>query len=186
MGRNKHRRNMNAHPFINYGIALVMVNKNRPNVSEITKKDLIEEIENGINHFRIKPLVEITDQASVKFHYVDIEKGNPEQGVYLSSSVLASDLTAKNTYAALRKLKEELNKAKPANIDVTRGITPVAGEFGSFGKSIGRGKPKTDIQTASYCLITTTTHQKPCMSFKTITSKKTERENPFCFFMIVK
>ena len=168
---------MNLHPFINYGIALVMVNKNRPNVSEILNKDLIEEMENSINHFRVKPTVEITDQTSVKFQYVDIEKGNPKQGIYLASSILASDKSAGQVYAALKKLKEELNKPKPTNIDITRAITPVAGEFASFGKSIGRGKPKTDVQTASYCAITTSTHQKPCMAFKTLKKDKVETEN---------
>lgn len=168
---------MSLHPYVKYGMALVMVNKNRLDASEISKNDLIEEIQNGINHFRIKPNVEIIDQTSVKFEYADIEKGSPKQGVYLSSSILATDKTADKVYSAMKKLKEELGKAKSANIDITRGITPVSGEFASFGKSIGRGKPKTDINTASYCVITTSTHQKPCMAFKTLKKDAPETEN---------
>ncbi len=168
---------MMSHPYINYGKALVMVNKNRLDVSEISKEDLIEEIQNGINHFRVKPNVEITDQTSVKFGYADIEKGNTKQGIYLSCSVLASDKGAVQVYSALKKMKEELGKAKSSNVDITRAITPVSGEFASFGKSIGRGKPKTDIQTASFCAITTSTHQKPCMAFKTQKKDKPESEN---------
>lgn len=168
---------MSLHPYVKYGMALVMVNKNRLDASEISKNDLIEEIQNGINHFRIKPNVVITDQTSVKFEYADIEKGNTKQGVYLSSSILATDKGAVQVYSALNKMKEELSKNKPVNIDITRAITPVSGEFASFGKSIGRGKPKTDIHTASYCAITTSTHQKPCMAFKTLKKDKQETEN---------
>lgn len=168
---------MSLHPYVKYGMALIMVNKNRLDVSEISRKDLIEEIQNGINHFRIKPNVEITDQTTVKFEYADIEKGNTKQGVYLSCSVLTTDKGALQVYSALNKMKEELSKNKPVNIDITRAITPVSGEFASFGKSIGRGKPKTDINTASYCAITTSTHQKPCMAFKTLKKDKPETEN---------
>jgi CRISPR-associated protein Cas8c/Csp2 len=177
MGRDKNRRNMMSHPYINYGKALVMVNKNRLDIAEISKEDLIEEIQNGINHFRIKPNMEITDQTSVKFDYADIEKGDTKKGIYLSCSILASDKGAVQVYSALKKMKEELGKAKSGNVDITRAITPVSGEFASFGKSIGRGKPKTDVNTAAYCAITTSTHQKPCMAFKTLKKDKPESEN---------
>ena len=82
---------MSLHPYVKYGMALVMVNKNRLDVSEISKNDLIEEIQNGINHFRIKPNVEITDQTSVKFEYADIEKGKSLKDVAAAYKAINKD-----------------------------------------------------------------------------------------------
>lgn len=168
---------MKLHPFINYGMAVVMVNKNYDDAVNISKADLAEEVEICLNHFRVKPNVEIIDQTSVEFEYTNDEKGNPAQGVYLSSSVLTTDKGAGQVYAALNKLKEDLDKNKSSNVDITRAITPVSGEFASFGKVIGRGKPKTSIEIASFCAITTSTNKKPCLAFKTVKKEKVEIEN---------
>lgn len=166
------------HPFINYGIAVVLAKNNLVNPDNITRQHLIDEIENGINHFRVKPSLAIINQAFVKFIYCDEESGNPSKGVYLSSSVLATDKNAKQVFAALKKIKLELANAKAATIDITRSITPIAGEFANFGaNSISRGKPKTNLETASFCLITTTTHKKPAIAFKTFKKAKAEIEN---------
>jgi len=168
---------MSSHPFINYGIALVMANNNIKHQSDISRQNLIDEIQRGLNHFRVKPNSIITDQVSVKFSYCDDSKGNPAQGVYLSSSVLTTDKEAKNVYKAFHTLKTELSKSKSLTVEITKAISPIAGEFGRFGSSIGRGKPKTSIEIAAYCLITTTTNKKPSLAFKTIKKEKTETEN---------
>ncbi|MBW7941325.1 MAG: type I-PGING CRISPR-associated protein Cas8c/Csp2 [Candidatus Kuenenia stuttgartiensis] len=167
-----------THPYINYGIAIVLAKNNLANPDDITRQHLIDEIENGINHFRVKPDSAIINQASVKFIYCNEESGNPSKGIYLSSSILATDKSAKQVFAALKKIKAELVNTKAANIDITRSITPIAGEFANFGaNSISRGKPKTNLETASFCLITTTTHKKPAIAFKTYKKAKAEIEN---------
>lgn len=170
--------NTQTHPFINYGIAVVLAKNNLTNPDNITRQHLIDEIENGINHFRVKPDSAITNQVSVKYIYCNEESGNPSKGVYLSSSILAIDKNAKQVFAALKKIKIELANAKTKNIDITRSITPIAGEFANFGEnSITRGKPKTTLEIASLCLITTTTHKKPAIAFKTFKKAKAEIEN---------
>lgn len=167
-----------THPFINYGAAVVLAKNNLVSPDDITRQHLVAEIENGINHFRVKPDSAITNQASVKFFYCDEESGNPGKGVYLSPTILATDKNAKQVFTALKKIKSELGKARAANIDITRSITPIAGEFTNFGvNSISRGKPKTSLETASLCLITTTTHKKPSIAFKTFKKAKSEIEN---------
>lgn len=168
---------MNNHPFVNYGIALVMANNNIEHQSKITKQNLIDEIQSGINHFRVKPNSEIADQATVKFSYCDEAKGNPKQGVYLAASVLTTDKSASQVYSALIKMREHLIEDKSGSVDITRAISPIAGEFGRFGSSISRGKPKTSIDIAAFCLITTSTNKKPSFAFKTIKKEKTEIEN---------
>lgn len=169
---------INTHPFINYGIAVVMSKNNLSSSDEITRLHLINEIDNSINHFRVKPESIVTNQSTAKFTYCNEESGNPTIGVYLAPSVLATDKSAKQVFAALKKVKEELGKDKAINIDITRSITPIAGEFGNFGvNSIGRGKPKTSIETAAYCIISTSTHHKPSIAFKTQKKEKAEIEN---------
>lgn len=169
---------ISTHPFVKYGIATVLRENDLSGLNDITRQHLIREIENSINHFRVKPENAINEQKSVKFIYCNEESGNPNQGIYLAPSVLATDKSAKQVYSALRKVIVELKKDKSANTDISRSMTPIAGEFASFGtNSIGRGSPKTSIETAAYCIITTSTEKKPSIAFKTIKKEKKEIEN---------
>lgn len=172
---------MNMHPFINYGKAVVLASNGLTKESSISKEMLIEEVSRLINHFRVKPDIEILDQTSVKFSYCNIEKGNPKEGVYLSPSILATDKSAGQVFSALNKLKNDLSNDKITNIDITRAISPISGEFTRFGSAIGRGKPKSPIDIAVFCSIATSTHRKPCFSFKTIKKEKIETENQGIF-----
>ena len=137
-----------------------------------------QEIENSKNHFRIKPEGIYLKQKTMKFIYCDEAKGKPEDGIYLASNVLATDKSAKDVYSSFEKILQELKKQKSTNIDITRGIAPISGEYGRFGvNSIGRGKPKLSIEKAALSLITTTTEKKPCLSFKVFAKGKIETEN---------
>lgn len=157
-----------THPFIKYGIAVSLVQSNIDDPSLITKDRLKEEIERGINHFRIKPEGDFKDKKNIKFSYTDELKGNTPNGIYLAPNILSSDRDATDIPKALNDLILALKSDRIKKEDIKRSITPVSGEFTNFGtKSIGRGKPKTDIFTACFCAITTTTPSKPSMSFKT-------------------
>lgn len=167
-----------THPFVKYGAAVILRENNLSSVKDVSRQHLIKEIENSINHFRVQPESSINDQKTVKFIYCNEESGNPSKGIYLSSSVLASDKSAKQVYAALHKLKEELHKDKSISIDISRSMTPMAGEFASFGaNTIGRGSPKTSIEVASFCIITSSTEKKPSIAYRTVKKEKTEIEN---------
>src|SRR5690606_36258097 len=64
------------------------------------------------------------------------------------------------------------------NVDISRSMTPIAGEFAGFGaNTIRRGSPKTSIEVASFCIITTSTEKKPSIAYKTVKKEKTEIEN---------
>lgn len=169
---------ISTHPFVKYGAAVILKENNLSSIKDISRQHLIREIKNAINHFRVQPETMINGQKTVKFVYCSEESGNPSKGIYLSSSVLASDKSAKQVYSALNRLKGELQKDKSISIDILRSMTPIAGEFASFGvNAIGRGSPKASIEIASFCIITTSTEKKPSISYKTIKKEKTEREN---------
>ncbi len=166
-----------THPYIKYGLAITMVNSDVYDSSFITKENINEEIERGINYFRVKPQSDNQNKTEIKYEFSNEEKGDPALGVYLSPFILSDDRGAVKVIKALKELSVKLNLNSESKIDITRSITPLSGEFGSFGKAIGRGKPKTDIYIASYCAITTSTPFKPSMAYKTFNKGKFEREN---------
>ncbi|MDP1764287.1 MAG: type I-PGING CRISPR-associated protein Cas8c/Csp2 [Sediminibacterium sp.] len=166
-----------THPYIKYGLAITMVNNNLDDSSFITKENLKKEIERGINYFRVKPQNDNRNKTEIKYEFSNEEKGAPALGVYLSPFILSDDRGAVKVIKALKELSTKLNINKNSKIDITRSITPLSGEFGSFGRTIGRGKPKTDVCIAAYCAIATSTPFKPAMTYKTFNKGKFEREN---------
>jgi len=166
-----------VHPYIKYGLAITMVNNGIDNSSGITNENLKEEIQRGINCFRVKPKNDDRTKPEIKYEFVDEEKGAPTLGIYLSPFILSDDRGAVKVIKALKELISKLNSNKISKIDITRSISPLSGEYGSFGKSIGRGKPKTDIFSAACCAITTSSPLKPAMAYKTFNKGKFEREN---------
>lgn len=155
-----------THPFIKYGLAIVMRENNLSSVDEVTRGHLINEIENSKNHFRVKP-ASSGKANTVNFHFSNDQKGSPSKGVYLAPNVLGTDMSARNIFSSFDKLIGQIQKGKPDTIDLTRGITTVTGEYLSFGaKTTGRGKPKVPIEIAALSLITNTTEKKPCLNFR--------------------
>lgn len=164
---------MSTHPFIKYGVAVVLRENNLSKVEDITRQHLIKEIENSINHFRVKPEGVINDQKFVKFTYSNDPKPQADKGIYLSPSILHIDKTSqKNMYPALLKMLEVLNDDKVNKVTITNTIAPVSAEYCSFGAVVGRGKPSLPISDAANCIITTTTNKKPCISYKTYIKEK--------------
>jgi CRISPR-associated protein Cas8c/Csp2 len=167
-----------SHPFIKYGIAVTLVNSGLADQSLIEKENLITEITRGVNHFRVKPINDFKEKKSVKFEYTNELKGNTAIGLYLASTILSSDKDATDIPKALNDLRQSLRDSDRKKQEIKRSITPISGEFTSFGsKAIGRGKPKTDLFIAAYCAITTSTPLKPAMTYKTFNKGKFEREN---------
>lgn len=56
---------ISTHPFVKYGIATVLRENDLSGINDITRQHLIREIENSINHFRVKPENAINEQKSV-------------------------------------------------------------------------------------------------------------------------
>jgi len=165
-----------THPYIKYGIAVTLVNSGNSEYSLITKDNLRDEIERGINHFRVKPIGNYEDKLEVQFNFTN-EPGVAKNGSYLSPFVLSTDKEARNAFSALLSTLKALDEKPKKSYSLTKGHAPVIGEFGNFGETISRGKPKTDLNTAAYCTITTSTPSKPSMAFKTFIKRTYKREN---------
>lgn len=179
---------MILHPYIKYGAALIMAKKGYSSIEEITSKDLLSELEEGINAFRLKPGESIEGKNKIKYVFVKEEKGNPQEGIFLSPNVISTDSQAKNTWNQIMKIIQVLQQndwetqkilfndlhIDKKNIfhrlkDISKAVAPVAGEFVSFSEqgNIGRGNPKSPFVEKILAAITTLTPWKPCLQYRT-------------------
>jgi len=154
------------HPYIKYAQALIMVENNLVDCEEITADQIKNEIDKGLNVFRVKPLGMFDEKTNVKYGFCKEEKGNTSFGVFLSPNVATTDMLAKNTWKAANDLMEELQKT-PLNKsdDLTMSIVPTTGEYLSFSlnSGIGRGKPRLSLLGRGLGIVTTLTRNKPCL-----------------------
>ena len=151
-----------THPYIKYALALLMEeNVSINNLSDVTESDVKKELQKGLDSFRMKPASDFICKDSVKFIYSS-EQNKASNNIYLSPNIISDDIHANNLY---KKLKEFCSKSLSLSKQdgLTQSLAPTSGEFSTFGKQIGRGKPKATILEHCLALITSTTRSKPCL-----------------------
>lgn len=156
----------NLHPYISFGQALVMLENDLKYPTEITSRNLKDEIEIGISSFRTLPSEAFEGKEKIKYQFGKIEKGNPEKGIFLSPSIITTDMLAKNTWKGAQQLIEKNDTEDlTINENATMALSPLSGEYLSFSTNggIGRGKPKSNLLEMSLSMITTLTSSKPCL-----------------------
>lgn len=157
------------HPYIRYAQALIMNENGLNSCGEIISEQIISEIENGLNSFRLQPVQAIEGKDKVKFDFTRIEKGDPKQGLFLAPNVISKDKFSRfiwkegNTLLTALK-KDTINKLE----DISMSVAPVAGEYLSFSiqGNIGRGNPKVSIYEQGLSAVTTLTPYKPCLQYR--------------------
>jgi CRISPR-associated protein Cas8c/Csp2 len=155
-----------VHPFTQYSKALLMNIFELSSDEEITSQHIKEQIEVGLNHFRVSPSEVFEGKEKVKYGYAKIEKGNTEIGVFLAPSIVAEDKGAKKTFAAAESIIQSLNeKELSTQVDAKKNAAPLTGEYLSFNLAGGitRGKPKCSLSDIGLNMITTLTPYKPCI-----------------------
>jgi CRISPR-associated protein Cas8c/Csp2 len=146
----------------------MLVNK-LPDCASIRKEHIIAEIEKGLHSFRVQPRESFEGKKRVEYDFSDTEKGNPNEGIFLSPNVLSSDKSAKYLISGAQNLIKELNyHALDEEGELTMAIAPVTGEYLSFSQQggVGRGKPKATLMERGLCAVTTLTRSKPCFQYK--------------------
>lgn len=154
------------HPYIKYAQALIMVENNLVDCTEITANQIRNEIEKGLDEFRVKPFNAFTGQNHVGYHFCKEEKGNTNLGVFLSPHVIATDQSASNTWEAGNALIQELqNNPLNNSKDIKMGVAPTSGEYLTFSSTgkIGRGTSKSTLLERGLSMITTLTKNKPSL-----------------------
>ena len=158
---------MITHPYIKYGIALVMEKNSLHNQNEICLKHIVDEIQDGLNSFRLKPCCNWEGQKTVRFTYTN-EDGSARVFKFLSPHVVTTDKQAQNTK---KSALNYINQSQGAGTDflskgekIGMSEVPIAGEFSSFSDKIGRGSAKTTKMIQGFGLVTTLTQYKPSIS----------------------
>lgn len=168
------------HPYIRYAQALLMVEYKLDDYNSATLQQIKNEIEKGLDAFRVQPQDSINGKSSIQYRFCKVEKGNTESGIFLSPNIITTDKVARNTWkAAINLLKELSDNPKDKSGYLTMSIAPTAGEYLSFSLKggIGRGKPKTNLFERGLSCITTLTPNKPCLQYRIDKKGKTEMFN---------
>lgn len=155
-----------AHPYIKLAQALIMLENGYDNVSKITLEDIAEQIEIGLEAFRVIPSEHFEGKEKVKYRFSKIEKGETTEGIFLAPNVISTDMLAKNTWKGAHDLIKKCKTLQGDKLEnATMALSPLAGEYLSFSTKggIGRGKPKSTIYEMGLSMVTTLTKEKPCM-----------------------
>ena len=179
---------MNQHPYIRYAHALLCVENNFSSeitIEKIAPKYLLKELENGINHFRVKARA-FKGMDEVGFDYINSEKGDTNNGIFLAGNIICTDKAAGNFYKACKKTIGELNKKEDdiqkflsKQDEVSMSSMPTSGEFLGFSINggISRNSPKVVNYENVLGLITGSTDLKPFIVTKTYSKKRYEYRN---------
>ncbi|WP_314951708.1 type I-PGING CRISPR-associated protein Cas8c/Csp2 [Tannerella forsythia] len=163
---------MNEHPYIRYAQALLMVENNLSSINEITLEHIKNEIEKGLNSFRVRPSGSIAGKSKVQYVFDRIEKGDTKKGVFLSPNTISSDKQARNLWGGAAKFLQRMDNDKcgdlSKNTEIGMSEVPISGEYLSFSDkgNIGRGKPRSSIKEQGFGIISTLTPLKPCFQYK--------------------
>ncbi|KAA6322205.1 hypothetical protein EZS27_028228, partial [termite gut metagenome] len=158
-----------VHPYIRYAQALIMNENGLLDCESITSNHVIEEIEKGLETFRVHPADYFECKETIKYTYCKIEKGDTSKGIFLSPNILSTDKLAKNIWSEGHNLINTLTTTpSDKESDLIMSIAPTAGEYLSFSlqKKIGRGKPKIPIIEQGLGAVTTLTPNKPCLQYR--------------------
>lgn len=171
---------MITHPYINYGIALVMEENNLHSQSEICLKHIVNEINKGLNSFRLKPNGNYEGKDSIGYVYT-IEDGSAKDYLFLSPHVITTDMQAHNLRGAAQKYINNSSDTDASFLEKSEKIgmseVPITGEFACFSKNIGRGVPRATKAIQGYGLVTSLTQYKPAISITTKDNGKPSYSN---------
>lgn len=160
---------MKEHPFTRYAEALIRVENELSVYETILSSHLANEIEKGLDTFRMKPTSNFEGKEKISYSYFCEAKGDPNSGVFLSPNIISQDKQAKNIWNESNEIKKDLVNSELSKTDsVKMSIAPMSGEFLNFSltNSIGRGKPKATLLQIALNTINTLTSLKPCLQYR--------------------
>jgi hypothetical protein len=159
------------HFYSRYGLALLMQEYNISNIQDITSEMLINLIQNGRNHFRLKPGSENNETIDYQFANESFLRKNIKyinshcnEGYFLSPNIISSNIAAKNNWRAMNHLIESLQKKNhfKSTEKATMSIMPLTSKFNKGRMS--QSSPNITLIEACLCMITTTTPYKPALN----------------------
>lgn len=158
---------MTEHPYIKYGMALVMLENSLRDKSEIHTRHIVDEISKGLRSYRLRPIEDFYGKETVLFNYTD-EDGSAKNYIFLSPHIITTDMQARNVRASAVNYISDAKAAKDTFLQKSEKIgmseIPIVGEFTSFSQTIGRGAAKSTKLKQGLGLVATLTPYKPSIS----------------------
>ncbi len=167
------------HPFLRYAKALILLENNLSTTDDISSMHLVAEIEKGIQTFRVKPKVSFEAKKNVAYSFIQAEKGDTDNGIFLSPNIIASDKSAGNTWKNVIDILSCLQNTPLDSTDkITMSATAIAGDYLSFSENNAakRNSPGT-LLDRSLGTIATLTPNKPCLQYRIDKKGKPEMFN---------
>lgn len=170
------------HPYSRYGLALIF---HKYSIESIESTHLVNELTRGLNHFRTTPKGLIDGQQQVKFGYLTQEfiqqnskykgSGDSIKGIFLCPNIIATDKSARLTWAGIESLIQKLKKSLKGKENLTQAISAPSAKFNNGKKSpIYPSVSRIEVACAG---ITNITPIKPCLAYKTQNQGRTKRTN---------
>lgn len=156
------------HPFLRYAEALTLLENNLSTIKDVNYSQLIVEIEKGINSFRVKPTETFVAKKNVHYSFIREEKGDRDNGIFLSPNIIANDKSASNTLKNAIELLDVLQQSPLDSTEkITMASTAIAGDYLSFSEknATKRNSPGTLLEK-SLGTIATLTPDKPCLQYR--------------------
>lgn len=163
---------MTTHVYLKYAVALLMEEHGLKEETDITFKEIKEELERGLYAFSIKPIGDYYGKEEVLYGFTK-EKNNAQKYIFLSPNSITSEMKASNLYNAINKICAEKNMDLLKPYKISQSEVPTAGEFNAFSDNgnIGRGKASATVREQCLALIASTTTLKPCLQYKSGSGK---------------
>lgn len=176
---------MFKHFYSRYGLALTMLNNNLGNPEEVTSEMLVRELENGQEHFRLKPLPYEIKDGKVKFQYLEkslldsnpknigsqgkftenLKEDSVEVSYFLAPTIITSNKGAKNAWDGISEIIKSLKNTKKSiqldDAEAKMSLMPISGKINN-GK-ISQSNPRSSLFEIACAGITTFTNEKPAM-----------------------
>lgn len=167
--------------YARYAEAVIRVENKLTVKDEITVKNLAQEIEKGLNSFKVYAPNFYGKEKTV-YQYKKGLEGKPDSGHFLAPNIIAKEQRAHETWKVCNDILEQISENSLDRVqDIKMAIAPIAGEYLRFGEtSAARGKPKLPLKDIALCAITTITTTKPCLQFTQAKKTGSVRENT-CF-----
>ena len=146
------------HFYSRYGQA-ILYNSDTECLNVIIK----ELLQSGLNKFRLVAS-DIGKEGKTKYIYKNLKDNETKKGEFLSPHISTNNKSAKALYDYTSDLITNIDKIDLLSSEqIRQRIAPLVGEYNN-GKS--RHVPKSSLEEAICCLITTLSPYKPCISPK--------------------
>lgn len=169
-----------SHFYSRYGLALTLIEKGPDaDPSRLSPDDFSKLLEIGQLSFRVKPAEEWKGKEKVKYQTENLKRGDTESGIFLSPTIVSSDMTAQKLWENVEEFKAKLVNKESVYFNekesVKQTFAPTAGEYNN-GKS-SRQTANITLMEAICCTITTISPDKPAFAQITIKDKKRSYSN---------